>query len=207
VRRRRNGHTRSRLARFRAGDFAGSLADYNRAIELRPEAARGHWRRGISCYYAGKFAEGREQFAAYQTFDDADAENALWHFLCNAKLVGAAQARREMPSVRDERRVPLMHLYGLFRGQATVDDVLAACQAPDLEPAEARARRFYADLYLGLYHVSQAQPKLALERLESAADPRNADPRNPGRGYMWDVARVHAELLLQAEGGRTKTPE
>ena len=114
---------------------------------------------------------------------------------------------RQPPAVRDERRVPLMHLYRLFRGQATVDDVLAACQTPGLEPAEARARRFYADLYLGLYHVSQERPKLALERLEAAADPQNADPLNPGRGYMWDVARAHAELLRRTEGGRTETPE
>ncbi len=186
-------------ARFRVGDFAGALADFDEFLARRPQARPGHWRRGIGCYYAGKFAEGRDQFAAYQTVDDADVENAVWHYLCNARVVGRDQARAEIPKVRPDRRVPLMTVLELFQGRATVDDVDRACAGADLAPEEKASRRFFANLYIGLFLVSEEQPAAALERLTAAADPALADPKHGGGGYMWEVARVHAAELRKAQ--------
>ncbi len=182
-------------ARFFAGDFAGALADFDEYLTRRPQAGPPHWRRGIVCYYADKFPKGRDQFAAYQTVDDADVENAVWHYLCNAKVVGREQARAEIPKVRPDRRVPLMTVLELFHGRATLDDVDRACEGPDLPAEEQASRRFFANLYAGLYLASEGKDKEALARLEAASDPALADPRKGGGGYMWEVARVHAAKL------------
>jgi lipoprotein NlpI len=186
-------------ARFRTNDFPGALADFDEYLRRRPQAGPAHWRRGITCYYAGKFAEGRDQFAAYQTVDDADVENAVWHYLCNAQVVGREQARAEIPKVRPDRRVPLMTVLDLFHGRATAEDVDRACEGVDLTPEEKASRRFFANLYVGLYLASAGQQEAALARLTAAADPALADPKQGGGGYMWEVARVHAAELRKVQ--------
>lgn len=177
---------------FKAGAFAAAVADFDQFLKLRPPAAPGHWRRGISLYYAGKFAEGRDQFAAYQQVDGADVENAVWHYLCNLHVVDKDQARREIPPTQLDRRVPLMKVYALFTGEATVEDVIKAAQEPGVSAEEKRSRNFYANLYLGLYYVSESKLDKALEHLNAASIPEH-EPS----GYMWEVARVHADLLKQ----------
>ena len=49
-------------------------------------------------------------------------------------------------------------------------------------------RLFYAHLYLGLFFESEGDAKKALEHLTVAADHKIGH-------YMWDVARVHRDLL------------
>src|SRR5262245_35442592 len=39
-------------ANFMAGKFAASVTDFDRYLRLHPDKANGHWRRGISLYYA-----------------------------------------------------------------------------------------------------------------------------------------------------------
>src|SRR5262245_43736838 len=41
--------------RFKLADISGSLADFDKQLEMDPDARPEHWRRGITCYYAGKF--------------------------------------------------------------------------------------------------------------------------------------------------------
>ncbi|MDZ4779509.1 MAG: hypothetical protein SGJ19_04590 [Planctomycetia bacterium] len=176
--------------RFMAGDFTGSLEDFDKSIELRPKSAAEHWQRGISLYYAGKYEAGRDQFAAYQTLDGSDVENAVWHYLCNIKLVGKDQARQEIPATKLDRRVPLMKVYALFKAETTVEDVVRAAQDVGKTEEESRTRNFYANLYLGLYYVTEDQPGKALEHLKAASIPAHEKS-----GYMWHVARIHAGLL------------
>ncbi|HZT82252.1 MAG TPA: tetratricopeptide repeat protein, partial [Gemmataceae bacterium] len=73
---------------FKLGQIDKSLADFDRFLELRPDEKPGHWRRGITLYYAGKFDEGRKQFEAYEQKDTNDVENAVWHYVCYARVVG-----------------------------------------------------------------------------------------------------------------------
>jgi lipoprotein NlpI len=179
-------------AHFKLGKFQQSLADFDKALELRPEDKPGHWRRGITCYYAGRFDEGRKQFEGYEQVDTNDVENAVWHYLCNARLVGVKKARQAILKIGKDRRVPLMAIYALFRGEAKPDDVLNAARAGKPAAEDLNRRLFYAHLYLGLYFESLGEPKQALEHLILAVKHRIEH-------YMWDVARVHRDVLGAAK--------
>ncbi len=175
--------------RFKLGQIKESLADFDKYLELRPEARNGHWRRGITLYYAGQFEEGRKQFEGYEKVDTNDVENAVWHYLCNARVVGVEKARAQLLKVGKDRRVPLMEVYALFAGKAKPDDVLAAARAGTPRDGELKQRLFYAHLYLGLYYEAEGDRKKALEHITKAADDYQVGH------YMGDVARVHRDLL------------
>jgi lipoprotein NlpI len=175
--------------RFKLGQVKESLADFDRYLELRPEAKNGHWKRGISLYYAGKFEEGRKQFEGYEKVDTNDVENAVWHYLCNARAVGVEKARAQMLKVGKDRRVPMMEVYALYAGQAKPEDVLTAARAGEPREDELKRRLFYAHLYLGLYYEAEGDRKKAREHITKAADDYRIGH------YMGDVARVHRDLL------------
>jgi len=170
--------------RFRSGDIQGSCEDFDRLIELEPDRKPQLWERGISCYYAGRYQDGVEQFSVYQTFDDNDVENAVWHFLCFAKLHGVKKSQQSIIRVRRDPRVPMAEVYRLFAGQATPQEVLAAANALQ-DPARQNVGLFYAHLYLGLYYDVSGSSDLARQHIETAVAHRI-------NHYMWDVARVHA---------------
>ncbi len=176
-------------ANFKAGRIKESVADFDAYLKLRPKEFEGHWRRGISLYYAGKFDEGRKQFEGYEKVDTNDVENAVWHFLCVARKDGVEQARKSILKIGRDTRVPMMIVYDLFRGAAKTEDVLKACDEGNPDQKQKNTRLFYAHLYLGLYAEVNGDAKLALKHLtESANKPKP-------HAYMWDVARVHRDLL------------
>jgi len=178
-------------ARFQAGDVAGSIDDFDHYIKMRPAEERGHWKRGISYYYAGQFDKGRRQFEAYQTFDDNDVENAVWRYLCTAREVNVEEARQTLLKIKADRRVPMMKVYDLFAGRATPDNVLAAARSGDPTAEQLNERLFYAHLYIGLYHEAAGDEDLARRHITRAAT------RHLIAHYMWDVARVHADRLAK----------
>ncbi|HKI36166.1 MAG TPA: tetratricopeptide repeat protein [Gemmataceae bacterium] len=175
--------------RFKLGQVKESLADFDKYLELRPEAKNSHWKRGISLYYAGKFEEGRKQFEGYEKVDTNDVENAVWHYLCNARAVGVEKARAAMLKIGKDKRVPMMEVYALYAGKAKPDDVLTATRAGNPRDEDLKHRLFYAHLYLGLYYEAEGDKKKALEHITKAADDY------PIGHYMGDVARVHRDLL------------
>ena len=174
---------------FKQGMISDSIRDFDKYLELEPQQEPYHWRRGISYYYAGKYDAGAKQFAAYQTVDDNDVENAVWRFLCMARGQGVEEARKSLLKIKHDSRVPMMEIYALFAGQAKPDDVLAAAQAGNPSPKQLRERLFYAALYIGLYCEATGDAKGAREHIFMAADKYMIG------GYMGDVARVHAERL------------
>jgi lipoprotein NlpI len=180
-------------SQFKRGKFAEAVADFDRFLALRPAEAPGHWRRGIALYYVGRYADGRQQFKGYESVDTNDVENAVWHFLCNARLIGIDKARTELLKIGKDRRVPMMQVYELFAGKLKPDDVLKAAREGHPPAAQLNARLFYAHLYLGLYAEAAGDKKLALEHLTEAAQKHKIGH------YMWDVARVHMELLKKAK--------
>lgn len=182
---------------FKLAKIDASIADFDKAIELDPARERGHWKRGISYYYARKYDLGRKQFESYQTFDDNDVENAVWRYLCMARGESVDKARRSILKIKDDPRVPMMQVYALYAGRAKPDDVLAAARADEPSPEELNNRLFYAELYLGLYFEAAGDRKQAGEHLEAAIRHRIGH-------YMWDVARVHVELLRRAGGAEGK---
>jgi lipoprotein NlpI len=174
---------------FKLGRIKESLDDFDRSLKLNPRAAPGHWKRGISLYYAGRFDEGRKQFEGYEKVDTNDVENAVWHFLCAARLSGVERARASMLKIGRDARVPMMEVYDLYRGKAKPADVLAAAEAGDVPAAERRQRLFYAHLYLGLYYDVTGDRDRALAHMTRAAGEYRIGH------YMGDVAHVHEELL------------
>ncbi|HYE31255.1 MAG TPA: tetratricopeptide repeat protein, partial [Methylomirabilota bacterium] len=69
---------------FKNSQFTESVKEFREVTKLQPEHKAEHWQLGISLYYAGLAAEGRDQFELHQTVNTGDLENAAWHFLCVA---------------------------------------------------------------------------------------------------------------------------
>src|SRR5260370_41706104 len=105
------------LTQFKLGNFAGSIADFDKFIDLEPERKAGHWQRGISYYYAGRFDDGKRQFEGYQTVDKNDVENAVWRYLCMAKKDGTKKARAGLLKIGKDVRVPRKESCGLCGGR------------------------------------------------------------------------------------------
>ena len=175
------------------------MADFDKAVQLDPERKPWHWRRGISYYYAGEFVKGQRQFEGYQTVDDSDVENAAWRYLCMARKLGVDEARKAILRIGDDRRVPMRQIYDLYAGRLKPADVIAATEAGDPSKREINQRRFYAHLYLGLYWEVHGNRQLAGKHLLLAADEHRIGH------YMWDVARVHADLYRKPRGERPKS--
>jgi len=176
------------IVHFKLGKIEPSIRDFDKYIELRPEKKISHWQRGISYYYAGKYDEGRKQFEGYQDFDSNDVENAVWRFMCMAKVGGIDKARKAILKIGDDKRVPMRQVYDLFKGELKPDDVLAAAKAGNPAKGQLNSQLFYAHLYVGIYYDLAGDRKRALENLDAAVDHRIGH-------YMWDVARVHRDLL------------
>ncbi len=173
---------------FKLGKIKEALADFDKVIALEPAQAPYHWQRGIALYYAGRSDDGRKQFELHQKVNQSDVENAVWHFLCLARLVGADQARASLIPIQGDRRVPMAQVHLLFTGKGTPGDVLAAARAGTPPALELKERLFYAHLYLGLYYEATGNPKLSAEHITKAAGEFAQDH------YMGDVARVHQKL-------------
>jgi lipoprotein NlpI len=166
---------------FKVGHIDESLADFDKFLQFVPKRAPYHWQRGISCYYAGRYEEGRKQFELHQTVNPSDVENAVWHFLCVARLEGVEKARAALIPIKDDRRAPMTQIFDLYSGKSTPDAVFASATSPDA--------LFYANLYVGLYYEATGNDALAGSYIGKAA-------RNPAEGnYMVDVARVHEKIL------------
>src|SRR5260370_17767807 len=89
-----------------------------------------------------------------------------------------------------DRRVAMSGIWALFGGGAQPADILAAAQAGNLAPDVLNRQLFYAHLYLGLYYESGGDTERARQHLTRAVDHRISH-------YMWDVARVHRNLLVK----------
>jgi len=175
---------------FRASRFAESVADFDREITLDARRGPWHWKRGISLYYAGKFADGAKQFEGYQTVDGNDVENAVWRFLCQVRdpSVGLEKARKGMLVIKDDRRVPMSQIYSLYHGDLQPDDVIVAAKAGNPSESVLAQRLFYAHLYLGLYFEVTGDLPAARRHMQDAVKLKIDH-------YMGDVAVVHDKLL------------
>jgi lipoprotein NlpI len=186
-----NAHQQRGIANFKAGKIKESIDEFDKFIELQPDAKISHWQRGISCYYAGRYDDGRRQFEGYQDFDSNDVENAVWRFMCMARKDGIVKARKEILKIGDDKRVPMRQVYDLYKGDLKPDDVFAAVKAGDPGPNQLSQRLFYAHLYVGIYFELLGNKKAALEHLQKATEDHRIGH------YMWDVARIHRDLLAR----------
>jgi lipoprotein NlpI len=179
---------------FKLGKIKESVEDFDQFLKLQPENSHRHWKRGISLYYLGRFEDGKKQFEAYEKEDTNDVENAVWHFICNARAVGVEKARGQVLKIGKDARIPMMRVYELFKGQCKPEDVLAQAQEGQVSPELRKQQLFYAHLYLGIYHDILGDRKKALEHLALAADKYRIGH------YMGDVARAHEQILRKQSG-------
>ena len=174
------------LARFKLAQFRESAADFDRVNVLIPKIAAENWQRGIALYYAGRFADGRQQFELHKTVNPEDVENAVWHFLCTAREQSVEVARKKLMPIKGDSRVPMKEIHSLFAGLIKPGDVLAAAKAGSPSPAELRYQTFYAHLYLGLYFQALGDDARCREEILAAVP--LADPVD----FMGTVAKVHS---------------
>ena len=178
---------------FYAGKIDTSIDDFDAFLAVFPERKPHHWQRGISLYYADRFVDGKRQFEIHQNVNSQDVENAVWHFLCTARIPdrGLEHARKHFIPITKDPRIPMKEVHALFAGDGSPEAVLKAAQnAPNLQRANALC---YAHLYLGLYYEALGQPDLSLIHIKKAA----TDFAQPH--YMGQVARVHLELRSPGE--------
>jgi len=173
---------------FRSGDVEASIEDFDRVAKLAPAQEKTLWERGISHYYAGRFDDGAKQFELYQTYHDADVENATWRYLCVARSDSVDKARATLLPIKNDRRVPMMEIYAMYQGKLEPDEVLAAAKAGQPNEAELNRRLFYAHLYIGLFHEAAGREDQAEAHIRAAVG-------RPIGHYMHDVARVHLQRL------------
>lgn len=180
---------------FNLGKFKESVEDFDTYIEKNPDQEAHHWQRGISHYYAKMYKEGRRQFEIHQTVNSQDVENSVWHFLCVARDESLEAARKGLIEIQKDSRIPMMKVHELFRGKATVEDVLAEAEkgAESIGEDRLKLQRFYAHLYLGLYYEAHGKEDLAKKHIHLAATKYSVN------GYMGDVARVHDQVLKDQE--------
>ena len=168
-------------AAFRESRFGESVAAFDRVIGMLPDQAPHHWQRGISLYYAGRFADCKAQFELHRTVNPEDFENAAWHMLCAARIEGFAAAQKNLIPIRQDGRVPMAELHALWKGSGSVERVLAAAGG-------SVSGRFYANLYLALYEETRGRREASRAYAKTANELAPAD-------YMGDVARVHWRAL------------
>jgi len=108
-----------------------------------------------------------------------------------ARRLGVDKARGDLLKIRRDPRVPMREIYDLYAGQLQPEDVLKAARAGSPKPDVLNNQLFYAHLYLGLYFEAGGDAKQAAAHLREAVEHRIGH-------YMWDVAKVHVDLLKKS---------
>ncbi len=176
------------------GHFKEAVADFEQMISIDPAQDPGHWRLGIAYYFTKQYEKSSQQFAKYHAFDGRDRENGVWKFLADARQSGVETARRQMLAYEQFDREPFPSLYEMFAGQKTGAEVLAEVQSKGL--AEDPLVRFFAAYYVGLNAALNGDITSAKEQLgQAVATFAPTLGVGGGPGYMWQVARLHAEQL------------
>lgn len=176
-------------AKFKKGDIKGSIEDFEAYIKFKPAAYDDHWRYGISLYYAGRFEEGAKQFKAGEKAFGSDAENAFFHYICNARKDGYEKARKNILKIGNDTRVPMMKIYEMIQGKAKPDEVIETAEKAKLTGEEKNEALFYAHLYVGLNYEAEGNAKKCEEHLKTAVEKHKISH------YMWDVGNVDLKLM------------
>jgi len=182
---------------YMAENFRASVDDFDTLIKLQPSRSDSLWERGISCYFAGDYADGAKQFLDYQNYHDQDVENSVWRYLCLAKSEGLAKARETLIPIERDPRPGLQEALEMYRGNVTPEKLLDQMEKTELTGQTAAGYRFYTLLYVGLYYVAEGKNDLAAKYLKLAADPKLLDSGSSRIStYMWETAGIaHRDIV------------
>jgi tetratricopeptide (TPR) repeat protein len=170
------------MVNFQLAKINESIQDFDMAEQLDPRLKPYLWQRGLSYYYAERFALGAQQFEIDLTVNAQDVEETVWRYLCMARLAGVAEARNSLLLVKNDPRRIMRCVYDLYAGNCTPDDIL------NVGELEGEGGKFYSHLYLGLYYEADNDVELASKYIVKAADKYKVND------YMWHVAQVHKTL-------------
>jgi lipoprotein NlpI len=176
-------------ALLKEGKWKEAIAEFDKFLEANPKLAPQHWRRGIALYYAGRYEDGVKQFETHKTVNPQDVENAVWHYLCNVKVVGAKKAQEALIDVTKDERVPMAEIQKLFAGKLKPEDVLAAAEKTDAKTAAGVSARFYGHLYVALWYEAEGKADKVKEHLKKAVEDYKVTD------YMWSVGNAHFKGL------------
>tara|TARA_B100001094_G_scaffold309508_1_gene343222 strand:+ start:1901 stop:2662 length:762 start_codon:yes stop_codon:yes gene_type:complete len=179
-------------ARLFLGDFKGSAEDYEKMIELNPALDVSHWRLGIAYYYLSRFDKAAHQFEIYHNYDNVDRENGIWRFMSQTRLKNMEVARKGLLKYEKTDRPPYPWVYSLYAGDIKPDEVYRRVDGGGFPDHYKERVLFHAQLYVGIFHELHGRDQDALKHLRAAA--ANKFGRASGT-YMWQVARVHYDLL------------
>jgi lipoprotein NlpI len=182
-------------AYFFLGKFKEAVADYEKMVKLDPKLNASHWRRGIAYFYATQFKQASHQFEIYNSFDNVDRENGIWRFFSQGRAYGIKKARKGLLKYKKDDREPFPDVYRLFSQGITGDAILKKITAAKISDDEREKRFFYAQLYIGLNHALNDRNKLAIKHLREAVKNTWGPKAGYGPHYMWQVGRLHYELL------------
>ncbi|MGC9525099.1 MAG: tetratricopeptide repeat protein [Limnospira sp.] len=176
------GYIRRGMVYFKLAQIPESIRDFDRAEALDPRVKPYLWQRGLSYYYAGEFQAGADQFEIDLTVNARDVEETVWRYLCIARLRGAQVAQNTLLPVGPDPRRVMRQIYTLFQGNCTPDEAITA------GAWGGRKGRFYAHLYVGLYHEATGDELRSRHFITRAATQYQVND------YMWDLAVVHCQL-------------
>lgn len=175
------------------GNFAAAVADFERMIALDPAQDAPHWRLGIAYHFAHQFAKSARQFEKYHAYDGVDRENGIWKFLADVKVFGLEPARRAMLAYHRFDREPFPSLYEMFAGRKSTEQFLADLKARGHD-TNARVM-FFANYYAGLNEELAGRRDAALALVREAVANSWGRTAEGGPTYMWQVARLHYEVM------------
>ncbi|KAH7434707.1 hypothetical protein KP509_06G031400 [Ceratopteris richardii] len=123
------------------GNVEASLTMFENALLSDPRQKPYLWQRGLSLYYANRFAEGAVQFREDVAVNPNDTEESIWCFICEARVQGVENARKQFLEVGQDRRPVMQKAYKLFKdgglyheAEGNAEDaksaILAACRTP-----------------------------------------------------------------------------
>ncbi|MDG2122986.1 MAG: hypothetical protein P8J87_04770 [Verrucomicrobiales bacterium] len=180
------------VAHFFNANSKASVADFDKYLASAPSRAPYHWQRGISLYYADRFADATKQFQDHDAVNPRDVENATWLFLCQTRAESLEAARKALIPYRGDSRVPMREIHQLFAGTCSEKDVITAAKAGSPTPETLKNQLCYAYLYLALYQEALGNHQAAMTHIKKAAVDHKMDH------YMGMVAQVHYRLRQTA---------
>lgn len=181
---------------FFRGEFAQAVRDYERMTELNPALDPSHWRLGIAYFYADQPEKSAKQFDKFFVTDDVDREAGLWKYIAQAPTLGVEKARAGLLKYQKADREPLPTIYRLFEEEITPEQLIKSVDAK-LPDNVREQQQFYIELYLGLWHDAHQRPQAAIPHFRAATANRWGRTASYGPNYMWHVARLHYERLVE----------
>eukprot|EP00892_Ulva_mutabilis_P011136 jgi/Ulvmu1/8395/UM042_0102.1 len=173
------------MAQFRMGNVQASIELFDRAMEARPTVKPYLWQRGLSLFYAGRYADAAEQFRADVAVNPNDTEEAIWTYLAEAQLFGATRARDQLLQVGQDPRQYMRQAYAAVSA-STSAEVAAATRANSATGPDA----FYLALYRGLLLEALGDTTAAAAAVAAARGTEYAQ-RYARKDYMIALADVH----------------